>query len=443
MHSAEDQLLSAQQTPGEPNEATPLKKTSSLDKSSYWMSCLCFGPGLFVCLADTDAGCLIVAAQSGARWGYSLLLLQILLIPVLFFAQELTVRLGVWTKMGHAACIKQHFGSFWGWFTTSLLIIECTLATISEMSGFAGVAELWGLSRTLGTVLASALVVLVVFFCNYRQIETIGIVLGLFELTFVVSMFLLHPSPSDVLKGTFTFHADSEYLKLVAANIGAVIMPWMIYFQQSAIVARRLTTKEDIAVEQKQTLFGSVLTQLVMIGTLVTLAAAPRASQDLESVMQIQFALAPSLSTTGAKVIITCAFVGGSLCATFVVALAASWAVCEVRGWDDAFSLDRSPLEAPHFYGCFLSVVVLGALVLLSGVDIVQLNVYVELMDGLLMPFAVGFLFLLATSDLLPEEVRVKGAYKYMLGTIFSICGVISFCTGIYGLVKDAYGELN
>ena len=81
------------------------------------------GPGMIVSLADTDAGCLIVAADSGARWGYSLLLLQLLLIPVLFLAQELTVRLGVHTRRGHTACIKQRFGRGWAWLTCGALVL--------------------------------------------------------------------------------------------------------------------------------------------------------------------------------------------------------------------------------------------------------------------------------------------------------------------------------
>ncbi len=68
------------------------------------------GPGIVVMLADTDAGSVITAAQSGAQWGYSLLLLQVVLIPILYVVQELTVRLGAVTGRGHAELIKKHFG---------------------------------------------------------------------------------------------------------------------------------------------------------------------------------------------------------------------------------------------------------------------------------------------------------------------------------------------
>ena len=73
-----------------------------------------WGPGLIVMLADTDAGCLITAAQSGAQWGYAMVLPQLVLIPILFMAQEIVVRLGVVTGKGHGALIREHFGVGWG-----------------------------------------------------------------------------------------------------------------------------------------------------------------------------------------------------------------------------------------------------------------------------------------------------------------------------------------
>src|ERR1700694_2581973 len=81
------------------------------------------GPGVVVMLADTDAGSVITAAQSGAQWGYGLLALQAVLIPILYIVQELTVRLGMVTGKGHAELIKQHFGSAWAWVSVVTLII--------------------------------------------------------------------------------------------------------------------------------------------------------------------------------------------------------------------------------------------------------------------------------------------------------------------------------
>jgi Mn2+/Fe2+ NRAMP family transporter len=411
------------------------------EKDSAWLriSMGLFGPGLFCCLADTDASCLITAGQSGATWGYMLLLPQFVLIPILFAAQELTIRLAVYTGKGHTACIRDHFGSGWAWFATFFLVIECIGAMIGEMSGVAVSAELWGLSRMSGAIISVIVVTSVVLGCSYKSVEKIGITLGLFELSFVLSMFLLHPDPYEVVagpRGALTFSSDPDYLMLLSSNIGAVIMPWMIYFQQNAVIARRLSAK-DLPEERGETLVGSILTQLVMIGTLVTMAAAPNVMGDLTGAREFVDGIAPVVGLLPAKILVTCAFVGGSLCAAFVVAITPAWAVLEACGLDNSYSLDQSPTEAPIFYGAFMGVVAVGFGVLSYGIDIIKLNIYIMLMDALLLPFALGFLYLLACSEVLPESARLTGSYKYLLGIVFGLVTVIGMGCGFYGLYHD------
>lgn len=413
---------------------------SKWEKPTFAWSWSILGPGLLVCLADTDAGCLLVACQSGSRYGYGLLLLQILLIPVLFMAQDLTVRLGVCTGQGHSACIRDHFGPRCCWFATILLLMECVIAMVSEMSGVAATGRLWGMDQASSVLLAALIIAGTVVGLSYRQIETIGIVLGAFELTFVLTMLYYHPSLDSIMTDVAARFADPEYMKLISANIGAVIMPWMIYFQQSAVVARRLQTSKAMSEERTGTLLGSVLTQLIMIGALVTLAAAHSINKDLHSVDEIVKAISPAFGEMGSKVLVSLAFLGGSLCAAFVVSLAATWALCEAAESDDAVTaLEQSPRDAPFFYGSFLSVVLLGALVLLSGVNTVRLNVWVELLDGILMPVAVGFLYLLAISPVLPEVVRVKGMYKWCAGIIFALVAFTSLASAITGFITQAW----
>lgn len=388
------------------------------------------GPGLLVCLADTDAGCLIVAAQSGSMWGYSLLLLQVGLIPVLFMTQELTIRLAIHTQQGHVACIRQFYGNRWAFIACTLLVVECLMAMVSEMSGVAAVAELWGVHRSYAALGAAVSVVAVIFLCSYKQVEALGIFFGMFEVIFVLTMFFYHPSPIDVFHGATTFHSDASFLKLVAANVGAVVMPWMIYFQQSAIVARRIRTEEAAAQERSATLLGSVLTQLIMVGALVTLAAAHETSKNLETVADIVDALAPALGPHTAKVLVSLALLGGSLAAAFVVTLASSWAICDfLNVEDEQFGLDASPASAPAFYGSCVVFVLIGSGVLMTGVNIVRFNLFVELINGLLLPFTVFFLFMLVTGEALPPHARVVGRYKLVVAMIFFLCASLCVAT--------------
>ncbi|MDE1999858.1 MAG: divalent metal cation transporter, partial [Burkholderiales bacterium] len=99
--------------------------------------------------ADTDAGSIVTAAQSGAQWGYRLLLIQLILVPVLFLVQELTVRLGVVTGKGHGDLIRQHFGTGWAWLSVGTLLIACVGALLSELGGLAGVGLMYGIPAWL------------------------------------------------------------------------------------------------------------------------------------------------------------------------------------------------------------------------------------------------------------------------------------------------------
>merc|ERR1719440_1203808 len=107
--------------------------------------------------------------------------------------------------------------------------------------------------------------------------------------------------------------------------------------------------------------------------------------------MDMHVSLTPVLGELPSKICISLALTGGSLCAAFVVSLSASWAICDAFSWNESFSLDRSPMEAPRFYGCFLSVVGIGFIVLQTNVHLVTLNVFIDLVDGLLMPVAISF----------------------------------------------------
>ncbi|MGH7978825.1 MAG: NRAMP family divalent metal transporter, partial [Limisphaerales bacterium] len=220
-----------------PKPPTPARPPTPLWKLALVM----FGPGLVVMLADTDAGSTIVAAQSGAQWGYRLLLLQVLLMPILYVVQELTVRLGLNTHKGHGELIAEHFGKGWAWLSASTLLVSCVGAMLTEFSGIAGVGLLFGVSPWISISLTVIFLVVVVTTGSYRRVELVAMLIGLFELAFVAAVFVSHPSGTAMLHDLAHIPLnDRQYLFLLASNVGAVIVPWMIFYQQSAVVDKGL-----------------------------------------------------------------------------------------------------------------------------------------------------------------------------------------------------------
>ncbi|WP_394779667.1 NRAMP family divalent metal transporter [Undibacterium sp.] len=410
---------------------------------SRWMQFAAVtGPGIVVMLADTDAGSVITAAQSGAQWGYRLLLLQLVLVPVLFIVQELTIRLGIVSGKGHGELIQQHFGRAWALVSVGTLLLACIGALLSELSGLAGVGALFGVPKlaTMAVVVGGLLAM--VYSGSYHSVERVALGIGLFELIFLVVAWHAHPAPAAMLSGALAIPwTDHGYLYLVAANIGAVIMPWMVFYQQSAVVEKKLTLG-DLRAARWDTAFGALVTQLIMAAVLVTTAATLGANvssssgisgstgAELNTVEQIAQAITPLLGAGIGKLLFALGMTGAALVATIVVTLTAARSVGELLG--AKHSLAHSPREAPWFYGTYTASLVLGALLVVSGVNLVSLSVGVQVMNALLLPVVLGFLYLLARR--LPEAHRLKGSYAAVVAIIILVSagfGVYSALSGI------------
>ena len=394
------------------------------------------GPGLIVMLADTDAGSIITAAQSGAQWGYRLLLLQAILIPILFVVQELTVRLGLVTGQGHGELIRQTFGARWAWFSCSTLLVACLGALVTEFSGMAGVGLLFGIPAWVTMLVVVGGMTAMIWTGSYRSVERIAVAFGAFELVFLYVALKAHPDARAVMAGLrqIPLH-DTRYLYLAAANIGAVIMPWMIFFQQSAVVEKGLTA-DDLPMARRETAVGAVVTQLVMAAVLVAAAATIGLSNPnapLDTVQQISNTLVPFLGWGVGRAVFAAGMMGAAMVAAIVVALTAAWGVGEVAGYRR--SLADHPLEAPWFYGIVtICLIMAGILVASDAVNLVDLSVAIQVVNALMLPAVLGFLFALGRKAL-PEPYRLKGLYAWVAGLTIAATAGFGVFSAIVGFV--------
>ncbi|MBS0407854.1 MAG: divalent metal cation transporter [Proteobacteria bacterium] len=385
-------------------------------------------------LADTDAGSLITAAQSGAQSGYRLLLLQLVLIPILFIVQELTVRLGILTGQGHGHAICQHFGRRWAWVSVATLLVACVGALVTELSGIAGVGALVGIPAWISMVIVVAGLTLMACTGSYRTVERIALVVGLFECVFLFVAWRAQPDMAEAMRQAVQIPiGDKHYLYLVAANIGAVIMPWMVFYQQSAVAEKGLTVA-DLRAARWDTAVGSVITQAVMAAALIAVAATigrTQPGQPLDTVQQIVGAITPFLGPVTGTLVFALGMIGASLVATIVVTLTAARALGEVMGFEH--SLEHRPQDAPWFYGAYALILALGGVLVASGTDLVALSVGVQVMNALLLPIVLGFLYLLARR-VLPEPYRLKGPYAVLVGATIALTAGLGLYSGIAGM---------
>src|SRR5271156_4160415 len=129
------------------------------------------GPGLIVMVGDNDAGAFGTYTQAGQNYGTTLLWTLVLLIPVLYVNQEMVLRLGAVTGVGHARLIFERFGKFWGAFSVIDLFLLNALTIITEFIGISLALEYLGLDKTTGVIVSAALIMIAVSTGNFRRFE--------------------------------------------------------------------------------------------------------------------------------------------------------------------------------------------------------------------------------------------------------------------------------
>lgn len=413
--------------------SSPSGRAPPLSLSRWTRFAAVAGPGLVVMLADTDAGSVITAAQSGAEWGYRLLLLQCVLVPVLYVVQELTVRVGIVSGKGHGELIRDHFGRGWAWVSVGTLVVACIGALLSELSGLAGVGLLFGVPAWLTMLIAVCGLTLMAYTGSYRSVERIAMAIGAFEGVFLVVAWKARPEAVAMIEGSVSFPwQEPTYLYLVAANIGAVIMPWMVFYQQSAVVEKKLTPA-DLPAARLDTALGAVLTQVIMACVLVATAATlgkAHSNAALDSVQQIAHAITPFLGDRTGRLLFGLGMTGSALVGTIVVTLTAARTLSEVLNLKH--SLEYEPREAPWFYGFYTVALAATGLFVASGVNLVTLSVGVQVMNALLLPIVLGFLYLLARR--LPQPYRLNGRYAGLVALVMALTAAFGVVAGLAGL---------
>jgi len=384
-----------------------------------------WGPGVLVMLADCDAGNVVSAAQAGAQWGYRLLPLLLLLIPVLYMVQELTVRLGIFTQVGHGALIRKHMGPVWAWLALGNLAVAVVGTLVTEFTAVAGIGAMFGIDRGLSLSLAVAALLAVALLGSYRRIERAALVIGLFELAFFVVAWMARPDAAQIWRDASDIpFTNGAFLYLTTALIGAVFNPWMVFYQQGAVAAKALRPT-DYRAERLDTGFGAILTQCLTAAVLMAGASVLR-GRDLSSVGEIGDALIPVLGSAFAKPVFAAGVLGAAMVAAIVASLSLSWGVGEVvgrRGQGKGYLL-------------FYTVCVCGSALLVAGFDdLVRLSIGAQVLNAFLLPLLLGCLLFLARRAL-HKRLRPTGwqwVATLLASLLLIVVGLGGGLAGLFG----------
>ena len=400
------------------------------------------GPGLIVMVGDNDAGGVSTYAQAGQNYGYSLLWVLLLLIPVLIVNQEMVVRLGAVTGVGHARLINERFGRFWGWFSVGDLFLLNFLTIVTEFIGVSLALRYFGISPYISVPLTAVLLVAVTASGSFRRWER-----AIF--LFIATSLVLYPLAlaSHPYWGQIAYHlvvpgiqggASSTAVLLIIAIVGTTVAPWQLFFQQSNVIDKRITPR-FIGYERADTTVGAVVVVLGAIAIMVVAVFAVRGTHlagHFTDALGVARALERHAYWFGALFAIV--LLDASIIGASAVTLSTSYAFGDVFGLKH--SLNRSFRDAKQFYLSYTVLVVVAAgIVLIPHAPLGLITTTVQALAGVLLPSAAVFLLLLCND---PEVLGpwVNPPWLNILASV--IIGVLLTLSGTL-VVSTVFPRLN
>jgi Mn2+/Fe2+ NRAMP family transporter len=356
------------------------------------------GPGLIVMVGDNDAGGVATYAQSGQDYGYSLMWVLLLLIPVLIVNQEMVVRLGAVTGVGHARLINERFGRFWGWFSVGDLFLLNFLTIMTEFIGVSLALAYFGISKYLAVPIAAVILVAITTSGSFRRWEAAMMLFIASSAVLFPLAFMSHPAYGATVRHVLVPGIEggvtSDAVLLIIAIVGTTVAPWQLFFQQSNVIDKRITPR-FIGYERADTFLGSIVVVVgagaLMIAGAYAVSGTRLAGQftDALGVARALEAKDPVLGALFAIVLLDASIIGAA-----AVTLATSYAFGDFFGLKH--SLHRSFRDAKGFYLTFTALVVIAAaIVLIPGAPLGVVTEAVQALAGLLLPSASVFLLLL------------------------------------------------
>lgn len=358
------------------------------------------GPGLIVMVGDNDAGAFSTYAQAGQNYGTSLLWTLVLLVPVLYVNQEMVLRLGAVTGVGHARLILERFGKFWGAFSVIDLFVLNALTIVTEFIGIGLALDYLGIPKLLGVSISALLVAAVVSTGSFRIFERFALALVAGSLLLIPFFVFVHPPLAEIVRDTLipNYPAGaklSEVMLLIIAIVGTTVAPWQLFFQQSYVIDKRITPR-FIRYQRADLLIGIVIVIgggiMIMAGAAAVFAGRPEFGNFADT-LAVSNGIAKYYGKLPA-VLFSIALIDACLIGATAVSLSTAYAIGDV--FTLKHSLHRKPSDAIGFYTIYFALIALAAaLVLIPHAPLGLLTNAVQTLAGVLLPSASVFLLLL------------------------------------------------
>jgi len=404
------------------------------------------GPGLIVMVGDNDAGAFGTYTQAGQNYGTTLLWTMLLLVPVLFVNQEMVLRLGAVTGIGHARLIFERFGKFWGAFSAIDLFILNALTIVTEFIGITFVLDFFGVSKILGVCIAAALTMAAVSTGNFRRFERFAIVLCLLSLLLVPVLVSIHPPVGQMTRDFFIpnwpAHSKlSDVMLLVIGIVGTTVAPWQLFFQQSYVVDKRITPR-FMKYEKADLWIGIVFVLIGAVAMIAFCAALFSGKPEFGNFTDAGGVIAGLEKYAGrtSAVLFAVALFDAAIIGAAAVSLSTAYAIGDV--FRIRHSLHRSVSDAKGFYLVYFGIVAAAAaLVLIPGSPLGLMTEAVQTLAGILLPSATVFLLLLCNDKAVLGPWVNSKKLNVFTGAVIWVLVMLSIILTASVMYPDITGE--
>ncbi|CAB3783725.1 Divalent metal cation transporter MntH [Paraburkholderia caffeinitolerans] len=404
------------------------------------------GPGLIVMVGDNDAGAFGTYTQAGQNYGTTLLWTLLLLVPVLYVNQEMVLRLGAVTGVGHARLIFERFGKFWGAFSVIDLFILNALTIVTEFIGITFVLDFFGIPKVMGVCIAATLTMAAVSTGDFKRFERFAIVLCLLSLLLVPVLVTIHPPVGQMTRDFFIpgwpAHSKlSDVMLLVIGIVGTTVAPWQLFFQQSYVIDKRITPrfmkyeKADLWIGIFFVLIGGV----AMIAFCSQLFAGKPEFGNFTDAGGVIAGLEKYAGHTSA-VLFALALFDAAIIGAAAVSLSTAYAIGDV--FKIRHSLHRGVSDAKGFYLVYFGIVAAAAaIVLIPGSPLGLLTEAVQTLAGVLLPSATVFLLLLCNDRAVLGPWVNSKALNLFTGAVVWVLVMLSIVLTASVMYPDMSGE--
>lgn len=368
------------------------------------------GPGLIAANAGNDAGGIATYSSVGARYGFQLLWVLLLITISLAIVQMLAARMGIVTGKGLAELIREEYGIRWSVVATLAVLIANMGICISDFVGVGAALGLAGIPTQVSVPIAAAAIWLIIVRGSYRSAERTFIWLTIPFFAYPVAAILAHPDWAAVGRAVVSpeIKLNSTYLLLVIATAGTTITPYMQLYLQSAVVERG-AREEDLPHEQREAVAGAIFADLVACFIIIATGATlfTHGIHNIGSAAEAASALKP-FAGSYAEALFGIGLLGASLLACAILPIATSYVVSESLGFEKGIGRRRE--EAPVFVSVITGMILISAIVaMVPGVPVISLLVGVQVVNGLLLPVNLFFIWRLSRSQRVMGERRSRG----------------------------------